>query len=768
MSNAGKPHRIYSFGGFTLNTARGFLLKNGVEVKLRPQAFEVLRILLEHHGSLVSRDALHAEVWGHKAVTDDSLAQCLTDIRRALADTEREIIRTVPRRGYSFIGDVAVEAIDDSPPQHLERNRRQVWWWVAVASCTIIFVWLGMTQQRESALRSTDQTIPESSIAVLPFVNMSADPDNEYFSDGLAETLLHKLAYVRELKVAARTSSFAFKNRETSIREIGAILGVAHVLEGSVRQDGARIRITAQLVRVHDGFHLWSETYDRELIDVFAVQDEIAGQVGVKLLASILNPPEASRRPGVDTSNVVAYDFYLRARAELRNASIEAMRKAEAYLVAALDEDPAFLDAKTELADLMMAQADTGIRTYAEGIARQAELAGEVLAINPQHAKTRALVLRTQSILAANSGDFSVWQEAEPELRAIVAAAPDEIDARIRLASLVGRFGNREEAVAMFNDVLQIDPLNIYIYELLARIHSTLHDYAAAHDVLRRAVEIDPSAPNAWTRLGDVALRLGDGVLAIDSYLKAQASDVRDPELPGRTAEYLFGLDLPEEAARFHQRVLEIGPDSEDAQNLELLRALSLGDMDKAIQLARDIIDDGLPERGIAWANAWKILLFTSVERGAAKEDMAFMDKHLQDFSDLDKVNVDSRINIVRNNAVDVLAAIKTDVELQAFNKRLSDHMRQLNVDMADFPVSYLDWQIALEHRDAATQIALDDVFSNPVTTVPLWRLRFTRPFMREFLSDPRMQEGVQRWEQQEADIRAAVTGYLADTEKDL
>ena len=768
MSNADGPHWIYCFGDFTLNTASGFLLKSGAEVKLRPQAFEVLQILLEQHGSLVSRDKLNADVWGHKAVTDDSLAQCLIDIRRAIDDTDRQIIRTVPRRGYSFIGDVAVESVDASPPQHSKRNRRQVWWWMAIAPFTIVLAWFGMTQLQESALQSTDQPIPESSVAVLPFVNMSADPENEYFSDGLAETLLHKLAHVRELKVAARTSSFAFKDKDSSIREIGAALGVAHVLEGSVRRDGNRIRVTAQLVRTYDGFHLWSETYDRELTDIFAIQDEIAGQVGVKLLASVLDPADVYRRRAADTSNVVAYDFYLRARAEIRNSSIEAMRKAEGYLLSALEEDPEFLDAKAELADLMLSQADTGIRSYAEGIAKQAELAGEVLASDPQHSRARSLLIRTQVVLAVNNGDFSAWKRAEPELRELVAAAPDDIDAKFELARLVGRFGDPEEAVALFNELLQIDPLNIHLYELLARCHSENHDYEAAHDVLRRAVEIDPSAPNAWTRLGDVALRLGDGVEAIDSYLKSQASDILDPELPGRTAEFLYELGLPEKATRFHERVLAIAPDSEDAQNLELLRAVALGELEEAVRLARDIIDDGPPERGIAWSNAWKVFLFTSVKREAGQDDIAFLDKHMQDFSDLDKVNVEWRTNLVRNNAVDVLAAVKTDADMRAFRKNLSDHLRQVNIDIANYSNSYLDWKVFFGNRDAAVQVALDDVFSNPVTTVPLWRLRFARPFMREFFSDPRMQEALHRWEQQEADIRATVTSYLADIEKNL
>jgi len=763
MSNPDGPQHIYGFGDFTLNTARAVLLKNGEEIKLRPQSFEVLRLLLANHDRLVSKEELHAEVWGQKAVTDDSIAQCLIDIRRVIGDTDRQIIRTVPRRGYTLVGDVSIESVDSSSPPPLQRNHRQLWWWVAVAPILIVLAWLAATELREKSPLQTNQLIPGSSVAVLPFLNMSPDPDNEYFSDGLSETLLHKLAQVRELKVAARTSSFAFKGKDTGIREIGATLGVAHVLEGSVRRAGDRIRITAQLVRTHDGFHVWSENYDRELTDIFMVQDEIAGAVGVKLLASLLHPVEANRRRALDTDNFEAYDLYLRARAEVRNGSIGALQKAEEYLLAALEEDPDFLDAKAELADLVLQQADTGMRPIAEGIARQTALAGEVLAVDPKHVKARSLLITTRVMSAANNGDFTVWKKAERELREVVAAAPNEIDAKISLGFLVGRFGNREEAVTILEEVLEADPLNILIYEFLAQTHALLHDYEAARDVLLRAVEIDPEAPNVWAELFRIALRLGDGVLAIDSRLKSQASDALDPELPAATAEFLYVLGLPDEANEFHRRVRGMAPDSEHVQNLELLRAVALGQMDTAVRIARDIIDDGPSERLRAWSNATHVLLSTSVARGTEQEDIIFMDEHVPDFSNLEKIEVAWMTNLVRIRSLDVLSATKTDAELRAFSESIVAYYRQMNIETKSYPHVYLDWQILLANQNAAVQFALNNVFSKPVTAMLPWRLRFARPFMGEFLSDPEIQEALQRWDQQEQRIRSEVRDYLAN-----
>ncbi len=632
---------------------------------------------------------------------------------------------------------------------------------VAAIIGTALFAWTRDGNETTVEMPVPVQSVAKNSIAVLPFANMSADPQNEYFSDGLSETLLHLLAQVQELKVAARTSSFAFKGKDTDIRDIGAALGVAHVLEGSVRRDMDRIRITAQLIRANDGFHVWSETYDRDLTDVFAIQDEIASTVGVMLLANVLNPAEATRRRAIDTTNFKAYDFYLQGRAELLKASFEALQLAEQYLNAALNEDPDFLDAKVQLVLLVRTQADTGMRPFPESLQKITSLLDEVLASDPQHTWARSQRIELQAHLASAGGDNSAWQNAAVELRAIVTEAPNDIEVRLSLVSALRRTGNFEEAITIQRDVLEIDPLNAYLHELLAGLYSDTRNYAAARDALLHSVEIEPAAPNAWRYLGDAALQLGDGTLAVDSYLHAVASDSLDPEMPGRVAEELYLLGLPEQANEFHQRVLNLAPNAQDARNLEMLRAVSAGEIEQAVQFARDIIESE-PERPTAWKNAWKILLFTSVGRGTEKEDIALMDAYVQDFSDLDKLEVSYAVNLFRGNTIDVLASVKTEAELQTFTRRLDELYQQRNIGKDAIPEEYLDWAIFFGNTDVAIKLALDDVFSNPVTSVRLWRLRFARPFMQEFMSDPRIQAALQRWEKQEERIRSEIRDYLA------
>ena len=208
----------------------------------------------------------------------------------------------------------------------------------------------------------------EPSIAVLPFVNLSADPDNEYFSDGLSEEILNSLAQLRGLKVAARTSSFAFKNRNVDVVDVGEQLGVGTLLEGSVPKQGTRVRITAQLINVSDGYHMWSQSYDRELDDVFAVQAEIAKEVARTLRLTLLKA-DAERMAVPDTQNPMAYDKYLLGLQRLRRFSVTSPLEAVDYFRAATQLDPDYAKAHAGVTNAL-AQAYTTSAIAAEALIR--------------------------------------------------------------------------------------------------------------------------------------------------------------------------------------------------------------------------------------------------------------------------------------------------------------------------------------------------------------------------------------------------------------
>jgi TolB-like protein/DNA-binding winged helix-turn-helix (wHTH) protein len=318
MSEHGEGAERYGFEQFMLDPERSELHGPDGVIQLRPKSYDLLLYLVRHPGRLIGREELLDAVWGQRAVTDDSVTQCLVEIRRALADHGRRIVRTVPRRGYLFDVPVAripgpngpeeqanVPAADapasaTAPPAALHGAMP----YPRLAAATVTFLALALAWW---AFATRDATRPDrsmfdapavpNSIAVLPFADMSAEGDQEYFGDGIAEEILNLLAQAPELKVIARTSSFSFKHQPADITTIAARLGVAHVLEGSVRKWGNRVRVTAQLVSGRDGAHLWSQTYDRELGDLFEVQGDIAGAVAGVLEARLLTRPGVAVTP---------------------------------------------------------------------------------------------------------------------------------------------------------------------------------------------------------------------------------------------------------------------------------------------------------------------------------------------------------------------------------------------------------------------------------------------------------------------------------------
>ncbi|MCH7508971.1 MAG: hypothetical protein IIB68_03930 [Proteobacteria bacterium] len=221
------------------------------------------------------------------------------------------------------------------------------------------------------------------SIAVLPLVNMSSDPETDYFSDGLAEELLNLLAKVDSLRVAARTSSFAYKGSDQNIQKIGEELGVGHILEGSVRRAGNRVRITTQLINVADGFHLWSETYDRELTDIFALQDEIAAAVVKALRIELLDEEIAPERVAIDPA---AYDLFLRARGELNENDAGALERAADYLQRAIEREPGYVAAMALLGSTYLDMDEYGSLSITESLRLSGPLIEKALELDPNDA----------------------------------------------------------------------------------------------------------------------------------------------------------------------------------------------------------------------------------------------------------------------------------------------------------------------------------------------------------------------------------------------
>jgi TolB-like protein/Tfp pilus assembly protein PilF len=339
--------------------------------------------------------------------------------------------------------------------------------------------------------------VPENSIAVLPFVNMSADPDNDYFSDGISEELLNDLAQLAGLHVAARTSAFFFKGKNENITSIAAQLGVRNVLEGSVRKAGNKLRITAQLIDASNGYHLWSATYDRELGDVFAIQDDISASVIDSLKVELLgnDSDRLNRQP---TENMEAYDAYLVGRQQLAQGTSAATHAAVRSFEHAIELDPKYALAYVGVADAYLQLSAYGSLAYTEIFAHAEPAIEEALELDSQLGEAYAAL-----------GLIETWRD-EPD------AAEAAFKKAIRLNPGYSRtylnygivlkwdFGKVEEALAMHQKALGLDPLSVPINMAVADDYQMLgrHDEALIRS--KRVIEIDPDFPRAYVLMADM------------------------------------------------------------------------------------------------------------------------------------------------------------------------------------------------------------------------------------------------------------------------
>jgi TolB-like protein/Flp pilus assembly protein TadD/predicted Ser/Thr protein kinase len=319
------------------------------------------------------------------------------------------------------------------------------------------------------------------SIAVLPFANMSADKEDEYFSDGLAEEIINELAQVSGLKVIARTSSFAFRGKEQDVRGIAGALGVAHILEGSVRKAGGRIRVTAQLIAASDGSHLWSQRYDRELADVFAIQDEIAQAITTALKVMLAGKPATQRHQ----PTLPAYEAFLKGRHYLSQGTPDALAHAKDYFEQAIALDPGFAEPHAGLGAQYMVLGLWGAASAKEVIPLARAAARKALELSPGEPHAHGLLG-----LVAALHDFN-WKEAQKQFRMAMAADPVPPEVRIRHCGFRLIRGHTDYVIEEMEKVLEQDPLSGFARSIFSMCLNGAGMFERANAESRKALEID-------------------------------------------------------------------------------------------------------------------------------------------------------------------------------------------------------------------------------------------------------------------------------------
>jgi eukaryotic-like serine/threonine-protein kinase len=424
---------------------------------------------------------------------------------------------------------------------------------------------------------------PEKSIVVLPLTNMSADPENEYFSDGMTEEIINALAKIPDLQVASRTSSFAFKNKAVDIQQIGEKLGVSSVLEGSVRKIGNRIRITAQLVNVANGYQLWSETYDRQLEDVFAIQDEIARSIVDALKVRLMG---AREQPLVKptTDNLEAYTLYLKGRFFVNRLAEHDLQKALALFEQALDADPGYARAYSGIADCWSNLADDWVAPE-EAYPRAKSAAVRAVQLEPTLGEAHTSIGK---VLCWYEWDF---EGASQSLAKAVEYNPNYAEAHFVYGSTLPAVGRLVEAIDELRKALVLDPLSAHFSRWLGRFLLYAERYEAAIDQSRKTLEIEPNYFQGYLDIGAAELARGNTEESLKAFRKGQSLNTAVRSYDAMIVRPLVVLQELEEATAIMERLEQQAKTQYLRGEVLAMGFAAVGNLEKAFACLQHALD---------------------------------------------------------------------------------------------------------------------------------------------------------------------------------
>jgi TolB-like protein/DNA-binding winged helix-turn-helix (wHTH) protein len=518
-----------SEGGFQLGDqriepARCAILTAEGEIRVEPKVMDVLILMVTHAGQVVSREEFIKVIWNGTFVTDEVLSRSIYRLRQALGDNPRKprFIETVSKKGYRLIAPVReTETVaqsllepTDKPQKSINQQevipvserhglakRKHLYWIVpATALCITLVLYLfhfaGVPQQAQvpgSDADGVDEAASgypkasqiSNSIAVLPFVNMSDSPENDYFCDGITEELIGLLAKVSPLKVVARTSSFMFKDKGADVRQVAELLGVDNVLEGSVRLAGNHIRVSAQLIDASTGYHLWAETFDTEFEDVFTVQDQIASAIVNALKVSLDaedGVPSITDR-AAPTADMTAYRSYLQGLYHWQRRGESSIRKSIELFKTAIEHDPAFAHPYQALSTAYLVLPFYSRESRADAFAQAEAAARKALELDPSLGQAHA-------VLAFISMKRWGWLAAEQQFQLAFAAAPNDPTIHQWYSEFLSYVGYIDASVTEALRARELDPVSPVINDRLGVAYLWLGEYELAAEQFRIASEL--------------------------------------------------------------------------------------------------------------------------------------------------------------------------------------------------------------------------------------------------------------------------------------
>ncbi len=576
-----RPHgHFYEFGDFRLDANERVLLRDGHPVPLTPKAVETLLALVENRGHISEKDELLSRVWPGVFVEEATLAKNISTLRQMLGDSleQPQYIETIAKRGYRFIAPV--REVDQAPPVAPSPaappyTKSRMRWWILAAACVALLVVAGY-MLRDRIVPRTSPAAGQVVLMVLPFVNLSGDAKQEYFSDGLTDELINRISRLQpdRLAVIARTTAMHYKNTTKSAAEISAAVGVDYILEGSVRREGSRVRVGTQLIRAGQQTPFWAENFEREVSEILPLQTElaraIAGRIGIELTEE--------NRAGLSGTGPIspeAYEDYLKGRFFWNKMTVEGFQKAIQHFEAAIHKNPEYAEAYAGLAD---SYANLGLWGLPgrEALRKAKAAAEKAVAIRESLAEGHA-----SRAFIAMSYEWN-WRTAEREFQRALELNPGYAIAHHRYGYYLMLMGRWDEAGTELKQAQELDPLSMIINANVGFRFYMMRQYDAAIEHWNKNLEMDPGFMLLYGYRGMAYVMKGMHREALADFEKALS-------LSGATAGtigavgYTYGvMGRTQEARKQLTRLRELEKQKNVSAFYVALLYTGLGDKDQA------------------------------------------------------------------------------------------------------------------------------------------------------------------------------------------
>lgn len=560
----------YRFGPFDIAVKSREVLKHGTKIRLRPQTFQVLVLLLERAGDVVTREELRNRVWSADTFVDfeHGLNTAIKELRGKLSDsaTEPRYIETLPKLGYRFIAAVEVEAGVPEPAAEQEQPeiaestgvetplnlagapaRRAAWKWAVAAGAIVIAaaVWIAIAKwPRKQLTQTTSQPKNRVLLAVLPFDNLTGDASQEYFSDGLTEELIAQIGRLdtKEYGVIARTSVMRYKHSAAKTDQIGRELGVRYLVEGSVRRDSNQVRINAELIDTEAQTPVWTKEYDRDVTSLLSLQEEIADEITDSIQLTLGKPvvAPAARKPQMTPEEYEAYDLYLKGLYFWNKRTSPGFEQAVQYFQEAIAKDPNYAPAYAGLANSYTLMSGYSVSPAAKYMPKARAAALRAMQLDDGLAEAHAAFA-----LVIENYDWD-WDGSEKEYKRAIELNPDYATAHQWYAEQLGWRGRFEEAFRESERAREIDPFSLIIATDKAELYYYSRHYDRAIETFDAVREMDPDFQRA-NSIQDVYVQAGryDDALAEFARWNVRADDA---VLLSKTTYYYCRSGQPEKA----------------------------------------------------------------------------------------------------------------------------------------------------------------------------------------------------------------------------